>query len=63
MGASFEYKGLNLKCHTTLQTGVSLPNDEVIIDTLPNEKECVVRQVEDRINKCHQRLNKNIFMK
>ena len=55
-------KGLKVKEQTIFRTGFFLPGNPVIIGSLPNEKERILKQVEDRVNEYRQILDEKIMM-
>ena len=55
-------KGLQVKGPSIFRSGFFLPNDEVIMGNLPDEKERLIKQSESRIKRYPQWLNKKVRM-
>ena len=53
-------KGLQLKRDTTIRTGVALPLSPMLVGSLPNGKEKLIKQVENRNNHYSEHFNTKV---
>jgi radical SAM superfamily enzyme YgiQ (UPF0313 family) len=55
-------KGLQLKRSSIFRTGFFLPDDKIIVGNLPDDKECIIKQVENRMNSYSHLLDRKIMV-